>query len=113
MWHVSSVSHLIMIGTLTDIPVLANRKAKAEESDLLLAKCHQERPLVAREFVRRLLSKPNKARETNRAMPKADIPARAKAKEKAVTQDLAPAEWTQHSIVPTSQSALVLFTVGG
>ena len=57
------------------------------------------RPVVLR------ASKPNadvpavKAREINRAMPKADIPARAKAKEKAVTQDLAPAQWTQHSIV--------------
>ena len=43
----------------------------------------------------------------NRATPKADIPARAKAKEKAATQDLAPAQWTQHLIVPTSESVLV------
>ena len=48
-----------------------------------------------------------KAKEQSRAMPKVDRPARARAKARTQTetQDLALAQWTQHSIAPNAELA--------
>ena len=56
-----------------------------------------------------------KASEQSRAMPKADIRAKARARARTplVTQDLALAQWTLHSTAPSTELAQLSSTVCG